>query len=175
VKEITPSRYQFIGPGSAEWAAFTPNPPESSEILGALSQLGTQLKPIPSVREAEWRKLAWNAPMNAPLALEGRLNGELPKSPELLERFDRILNECVQVALAEGIDLNPDGHLRNRLLAAIEITASNLNSMAADVLRGRPTEIDWINGAIAKKALKHGLKAPENERISAEIRKLSTH
>jgi ketopantoate reductase len=43
--------------------------------------------------------------------------------------------------------------------------------MAAAKAKNRPTEIDWINGAVAQKAAFHGIAVPETERIIAAMKK----
>ncbi|MFH0959162.1 MAG: ketopantoate reductase C-terminal domain-containing protein, partial [Pseudomonadota bacterium] len=51
-------------------------------------------------------------------------------------------------------------------------TSGNLNSMLQDILAGRRTEIDFINGAIAAQAKSLGLEAPVNETLAMLIRSL---
>ena len=78
------------------------------------------------------------------------------------------------MARASGVEIDPSGTLQEEVLVSVRATAENLNSMAMDVLHGRPTEIDWINGAVQREALKLGISAPENTKIIHEIRLLSS-
>ena len=48
----------------------------------------------------------------------------------------------------------------------------NITSMLQDFRRGRPTEIDFINGAIAAAGKKHGIPTPANEFVVALIKAL---
>jgi len=45
-------------------------------------------------------------------------------------------------------------------------------AMLQDVCRDRPTEIDYINGAIVRLAARYGLRVPQHERICTQIRML---
>jgi 2-dehydropantoate 2-reductase len=127
--------------------------------------------------------------MNPVLALTGQKNGALFEQPALMTRFGKLLDEVVRVARASGIEIDPDGTLKEEILTSVRGTAQNLNSMAVDVLRprgarstvdvlrphtlGPATEIDWINGAVLRKAKALGVSAPENEKIIYEIKSLS--
>jgi 2-dehydropantoate 2-reductase len=72
-----------------------------------------------------------------------------------------LANEAAQVAEAERIHLPfPDP-----IIAAEEVaikTAANHSSMLQDVLRGAPTEIDAICGAVVKSGQKHNIDTPVN-------------
>ena len=49
-------------------------------------------------------------------------------------------------------------------------TAANYSSMFQDVLRGAPTEIDAISGAVMKRGAKHGIKTPYNKACWTMVR-----
>ncbi len=44
--------------------------------------------------------------------------------------------------------------------------------MRQDLLRGRPTEIDYMNGAIVALAAEHGIACPVNRRLTELIREM---
>ena len=53
-----------------------------------------------------------------------------------------------------------------------EKTSENKNSMLQDVLKGKNTEIDYINGKIVKYAQELGIKVPINETLTYLIKGL---
>jgi 2-dehydropantoate 2-reductase len=57
-----------------------------------------------------------------------------------------------------------------RTLAVAERTATNRSSMRQDVERGRSTEIESLNGELARRASDHGVDAPVNETLADLIR-----
>jgi 2-dehydropantoate 2-reductase len=72
-----------------------------------------------------------------------------------------LAREAAQVAIAEKINLS----FSDPIVAVEEVarkTAANHSSMLQDVLRGAPTEIDAICGAIVTIAKKHHMDAPMN-------------
>jgi 2-dehydropantoate 2-reductase len=103
-----------------------------------------------------WTKLLVNAVIN-PLSVLLQARNRIVA----LERFDAlkeaILAEGVAVAAAEGIELKVDAAFVNRFIAS-----DNLTSMLQDYRRGRPGEIDFINGAIVRLGRAHDIATPVN-------------
>jgi 2-dehydropantoate 2-reductase len=87
------------------------------------------------------------------------------------ERFDAlkspILAEGVAVAAAEGVELKMNAAFVNRF-----VSSDNITSMLQDYRRGRPGEIDFLNGAIAALGKKHGIPTPVNAYMAAIIKAL---
>jgi 2-dehydropantoate 2-reductase len=108
-----------------------------------------------------WGKLVINAGINPLTALLKVTNGELLERPSARALVSALANEATNVAHAENINLPFDDPV-----AAVEAvahkTAANHSSMLQDVLRGAPTEIDAICGAIVTIAEKHHMGAPAN-------------
>ena len=106
-----------------------------------------------------------NAGINALTAiLRDRPNGRLLERPEALTLLEAAANEVASVARAKGIELPfPDAAAEARRVA--RATASNLSSMLQDVLRGAPTEIDAINGAVVREGARLGVPTPANETL----------
>lgn len=108
-----------------------------------------------------WGKLIINAAINPLTALLKIPNGELLERPAAREMLRALAREAAQVAEAEKILLP----FADPVAAAEEVaykTAANNSSMLQDVLRGAPTEIDAICGAIVKTAKKHNIDVPVN-------------
>jgi 2-dehydropantoate 2-reductase len=109
-----------------------------------------------------WEKLAVNAGINAPTALARIPNGAL-RTGDVGTVASAAAREVAAAARAEGVDLPDD-----RAVAAVEsvadATADNRSSMLQDVERGRRTEVDSINGAVA------GEDAPVNATLAALLR-----
>ncbi|HMA28573.1 MAG TPA: 2-dehydropantoate 2-reductase [Thermoanaerobaculia bacterium] len=111
-----------------------------------------------------WGKLAVNAGINALSAILRVPNGQLLAQPEALALLEGASNEVAEVARAKGIALPfPDAAAETRRVA--RATASNLSSTLQDVLRGAPTEIDAINGAVVREGARLGVRTPANETL----------
>lgn len=110
-----------------------------------------------------WRKLAVNCAINPLSALIRVPNGELLHSLEARATMAEAAHEVGRVAAARGIEMEADPSL-----LAFEVarrTAANLSSMLQDVLRGAPTEIEQLNGAVVRAAERLGVAVPVNRRL----------
>jgi len=108
-----------------------------------------------------WGKLIINAAINPLTALLKISNGELLERPSARALMTMLAQEAVQVAHAENIDLPFDDPVAIVEEVARK-TAANHSSMLQDVLRGAPTEIDAICGAVVKIAEQHHIAVPAN-------------
>lgn len=127
---------------------------------------------LQSVSDAEslvWGKLVINAAINPLTALLQVPNGELLSHPKARKMMGALAEETAEVAEAEHVHLP----FENAVRAAEDVarkTAENKSSMFQDVLRGAPTEIDAICGAIMKRGQKHGIKTPYNKACWTMVR-----
>ena len=155
----------LLGPGLVKEAGAGIISIEQNQVLGpleaALRSAKFDVRVIQDVESLIWGKLVINAAINPLTALLRVKNGELLESPHARELMHTLVRETAQVAEAEGITLP----FENPIEMAEEVarkTGANTSSMLQDVLRGAPTEIDAICGAVVKTAEKHGLKTPLN-------------
>jgi len=74
----------------------------------------------------------------------------------------QIILETRAVAKADGVDVTEDECLEmfNKI---VDSNQTNKSSMCFDILNKRKTEIDFINGAVAKIGKNHGIKTPMND------------
>jgi 2-dehydropantoate 2-reductase len=79
--------------------------------------------------------------------------------------------EAVAVARAMGVRL-PDEAPLDRVRQVCEATSSNQSSMLQDILKGRPSEIDVINGAVVRKGAENGVPTPVNQMLTQLIKAL---
>ena len=76
------------------------------------------------------------------------------------------LDEAVEVANASGVQLSVD-EAREILgkIAGPNGTPGNKSSLRVDIENERPSEIDYINGAVVALGQKHGVPVPVNETL----------
>jgi len=116
-----------------------------------------------------WGKLAVNCGINALTALLGVCNGELLKREGASVMMRRAALECASVADAGGIVL-PFADAAARVTEVARKTAKNRSSMFQDILRGCPTEIDAINGAVVREGTRLQVPTPVNEALWQAIK-----
>jgi 2-dehydropantoate 2-reductase len=112
-----------------------------------------------------------NVGINALTALLRVPNGALAASAEARALMAGAIAEAVAVAQAHGTTLPYDDPLAHTLAVA-QATSANQSSMLQDVLRGSPTEIDAINGAVEREGLRLGVPTPINSLLAALVRAL---
>ncbi len=116
-----------------------------------------------------WGKLVINAAINPLTALLGVQNGELLSRPTARSLMGSTAREAACVADGLGIDLPyPDAVMAVETVA--RRTATNYSSMLQDVLRGAPTEIDSINGAIVSIGERIKVPTPVNRTLWQLVR-----
>jgi 2-dehydropantoate 2-reductase len=162
---ITTTGAALLGPGVVKAGGEGPISIEQHPALGPLQEaLQSANFPVQIVEDARslmWGKLVINCAINPLTALLRLKNGELLERPPAREMMGVLAQETAQVAIAEQIRLP----FQDPIAAAEEVaqkTAANQSSMLQDVLRGAPTEIDAICGAVVKVAQKYNLPTPMN-------------
>ncbi len=131
-----------------------------------------------------WKKLATNCAINPLTALHRCANGELVNMDnETNITMNGIIREVSRVALLDATDRGlPDESIQElqyeRLLSfvssVIQDTANNKSSMLQDVLAERETEIDYLNGFVARMARERcgGSECTFNENMVKKIKRL---
>lgn len=164
---VTEQGATLIAPGRVRPSGDGPTHIAGPESLAALFRsAGLDARAVDPALGASlaWGKLAANAGINALSAILKVPNGRLLERPEARALLEGAANEVAAVARAKGIALPfPDAAAEARRVA--RATASNLSSMLQDVLRGAPTEIDAINGAVVREGARLGVPTPANETL----------
>ncbi len=143
------------------------------ELQAMLTAAGWECRVVVDIWPHCWRKLVVNCAINPLTALTGLSNGELLEHPETTWIMERVVAEVCEVARAEGIDMEPKGMFET-VKEVCRATAGNRSSMLQDVLADRPTEIDYISGAVQKTGMEHHIPTPFNTGLYNLVKKLSS-
>ena len=125
------------------------------------------------VEALAWGKVIINAAINPLTAMLRVPNGALVESADTLELMRSIAGEAASVARAYRIAL-PYADPFERVRQVAQATATNRSSMLQDVLKGRPTEIDAINGKIVERGRAVDIPTPINATLTALVRALES-
>jgi 2-dehydropantoate 2-reductase len=139
-------------------------------IAQALIAAGVPTEISENVRGALWGKLVINCAYNALSAIAQLPYGEVVKGPGVAQVMRDVVDECLAVASAEGVHLPGDPHAIVRKL--VESMPAQYSSTAQDLARGKPTEIDYLNGLIVRRAEALGISAPVNRALWAVVKLL---
>jgi 2-dehydropantoate 2-reductase len=111
---------------------------------------------------AAWRKLVLVATANALTAATRKPFGDIVAGVTGQSVASAMLREAVTVARRDGAKLDP-GHAEEAFAFLTELGPSLRSSMLHDVERGRPTEVDFLNGEIVRRGREHATATPLHE------------
>lgn len=121
---------------------------------------GYPVQVAPGVAACEWRRSLWSLAVSGLCAALGERNGAVLDSPPLHALARELLQEARSVAAAEGVTLGDDD--LERVFVTTRTSRDSRNGMLQDLSRGQPTEMPFLNLAVARLAVRHGLFAPVN-------------
>lgn len=163
-----PDRLVLAGHGETWLGAAAP----ADTALAAATAATLGLGFAPDIGQRRWLKLAMNCAINPLTALRRCRNGELLQDAAALATMREVCAEVAAVMRAEGLVADA-GELFRLACDTARKTAANTSSMCADVIAGRATEIDFLNGFVVERGLAHGIAAPANARLREAVRALS--
>lgn len=144
--------------------------PRSTAIAELLTEAGLDGRIIPDIKKEGWRKAIFNCVINpATSLLQCEVGGIV--DPQLNPLKRQIVDECLAVAAADGVTFDEDFvAVIDRVFAG----ARTIASMRQDLMKGRQTEIDHMNGAVVDLGRRFGIVCPVNEAMATMIRHLES-
>lgn len=145
--------------------------PESArvrEIAAMFEQADVPCRISENIQGDLWVKLIWNCALNAISALSQAKYGRIAQHADAWKLVEAAVDELLAVAKASGIVLPgiPDRHTAIAGARKIATDMSGaLSSTAQDIIRGRPTEIDSLNGYVARRGAQLGIPTPVNHAL----------
>jgi 2-dehydropantoate 2-reductase len=163
---VTTGGATLLGPGEVraggEGKISLADHPRIAPLVAMLLASGFKVEKIDNVDSLAWSKLVVNASINPVAAVLAIANGEIFKRPTARELSSSLALEAAAVAASKKIPLNFNDPIK-AVEEVIYLTSANRSSMLQDVLRGAPTEIDAINGAIVRAGREAGVPTPVND------------
>lgn len=141
-------------------------------LVDLVRKAGIPVEGTASIRTEIWGKTMYNCALNPLGALMNVPYGRLAE-PHAWAIIEAIVAEVYAVARAEGVALawpDPASYLAFLASTQLPSTAGHHSSMLQDLSRGRRTEIDFLNGAIAAIGARHGVSAPVNACVADLVR-----
>lgn len=165
-----PGKIELEGTGSTEIQNFKPGGEEKAkEIVRILKDAGLNGIYSEDVKFSIWRKACVNGALNATCTLLDATLGEMFETDQAISITKNIVNEFVQVAEKQEVQLDFEDTVEYIIKTSHEL-GHHYPSMHQDLMQhNRLTEIDYINGAVARLAEEYGLKAPTNALITELI------
>ena len=142
-------------------------------VISRLSSSGLAIAAEPDIHQRLWNKLVINAGINPFTALLDCPNGEIVNDPFFVAHIDALCEEIAQVMACDTAAPLTAADILDQIKHVATSTASNTSSMRSDVQKGRPTEIDVINGYIVDCGARAGIATPVNQTLVRRVKELS--
>jgi 2-dehydropantoate 2-reductase len=160
--------------GGKTWIGPFPEKPASmnevEKLADAINRAGMECLAMEDARGAQWTKLIFNSASNAMAALTRLPHGVACDQTGVRKVMSELVKEGVAVADALGITLDSDPD--ELIDYGREKAYHHPPSMLQDVFAHRLTEVDALNGGIARLGQEHGVPTPLNEAMAAIIKGL---
>jgi len=148
----------------------------TKEIAAVLSANGLPTEPSDNIRLDIWRKLMANIAISAVSGITGLNIGQIFNQHLADDVSYAALDEAIVVANAAGVNLNTEE--AREILAKIagpNGTPGNKSSLRVDIENERPSEIDYINGAVVKLGNQHNVPVSVNQTLVTLVHGLQAH
>ena len=144
----------------------------AKEMALAMNEAGLPTVDTDRIQTVLWSKVAYNCALNPLSALLNVPYGALAENTHTRQIMDDVIEELYAVALAMGVPLEPetaDGYRESFYGKMLPPTAAHYASMREDLLLGRRTEVDALNGAIARFGTERQVPCPANALLTALV------
>lgn len=161
------------------------------ERIASLLALGDTCRATQNLWGERWSKLTINAMRNGVCALTGMTGKQRDTDPVARKLSISLGSSCIRVGRALGLMLEPVGGLDLDLLARAESDAAAMEaitrmimdvassrsdaqrpSMGQDILKGRRTETEDINGLVARRGEQVGVDVTLHRRVNETIKRI---
>jgi 2-dehydropantoate 2-reductase len=165
-----PGRVKHVGRGDL---VVGPRDAQTELIAHLFERAGVGCRISDNIAGELWTKLTWNCALNAVSALGRAKYGQIAASPDARKVVETAVHEVLAVAQAAGV--HPPGFEDPQvaLAGAFKIAtqmAEALSSTAQDMNRSKRTEIDSLNGYIARRGAELGVPTPVNQALYALVK-----
>ncbi len=146
------------------------SPDIGARIAAAFGAAGVPVEVSDNVIGALWAKLVVNCAYNALSAITQLPYGRMVQGDGVPAVMRDVVDECLAVARAVGVEVPRD--LLQAVPRIAETMPGQFSSTAQDLARGKPTEIDHLNGFVVRKGDALGVPTPANRVLLALVKLL---
>jgi 2-dehydropantoate 2-reductase len=141
-------------------------------IVAAFASAGVKVDISDNVLGTLWAKLIVNSAYNALSAITQLPYGRLVQGAGVPQMMSDVVDECLAVAKAAGVQVPGDMHDAVRRIA--QTMPGQYSSTAQDLARQKRTEIDHLNGFVVRKGEALGVRTPVNRVLLGLVKLLET-
>jgi 2-dehydropantoate 2-reductase len=158
--------------GRGDLVIGSPYAEANLEIKNRFEAAGVPVVISDNVDGELWAKLVVNCAYNAVSAITQLPYGKMIQGAGVRELMRDVVEETLAVAKALGVKMAPD--MLERTYRIAEAMPSQFSSTAQDLARGKPTEIDHLNGYVVRQGAALGVPTPANRALHALVKLLES-
>ena len=165
-----PARVKHVGRGDL---VVGPRNARTENVAALFERAGVPCRMSDNIDGELWTKLIWNCALNAISALGRAKYGQIAASEDARKVVENAVNEVLAVAAAARIRLPGVENLKAGLAGALQIAtqmSGAISSTGQDLMREKRTEIDSLNGYIARRGAELGVPTPVNHALYALVK-----
>jgi 2-dehydropantoate 2-reductase len=140
--------------------------PRSDAIAALFTESGLDGRVSPRIEVEVWRKLIINCVINPITSMIGADVGSIA-DVRLDPLKQLVIEECLAVARAVGVEFDVD--FRD-MITEVYGSSRNISSMRQDLMKGKATEVDFLNGAVVSLGRRLGIECPVNAALVTIIK-----
>ena len=156
---------KHLGRGDLVIGPHSPNVDKTAEFF---SRAKLPCRVSDNIEGELWTKLVWNCALNAVSGLGRVTYGEIISSEDAKRVVETVVYEVLEVAKKKGIHPpgleDPKAAIEGAFLIGQQMSGTR-SSTAQDMARGKRTEIDSLNGYIARLGSELSVPVPVNHTL----------
>lgn len=172
LRAITNFGAAFLQPGVVQFNSHSYTAIEKSPVSNGLAknfaECGLNGYVSENIKIDIWKKLILNCVLN-PVTSILRIENKGIADERLYPLKKLIVDECLKVAKKDGVKFNMD--FVKAINSAIK-NSKNISSMQQDLIKGKKTEIGYLNGAVVELGKRYRIKCPVNEALVMVIKEI---
>ena len=142
--------------------------PASEALAQTLEAAGIRTTISGDIEAVQWTKLITNCAFNALSAVAGIAYGPMMQVEGARDVIASSVQEAADVARACGVAIPQD--LAAQILKIPAAMPNQTSSTAQDLSRGKPSEIDFLNGYVVRKGAELGIPTPTNQALQVMVK-----
>jgi 2-dehydropantoate 2-reductase len=131
----------------------------------ACAESGIDVEVSPDIEQTIWQKFVFLVGLSGATSLARSPIGPIREHPKTRAWLRDVLDEVVQVARAQSVDL-PEDYADDRLAFVDTVPATMTSSMHRDLERGNRLEVAWLSGDVVDRGQALGVPTPANRCIA---------
>jgi 2-dehydropantoate 2-reductase len=140
----------------------------SEALAQTLQAAGIHVTISDDIDRTLWSKLIINCAFNALSAVADISYGPMLEVEGTRDVVASAVQEAVSVARATGVSIADD--IIEQILKIPAAMPNQMSSTAQDLARGKPSEIDFLNGYVVRKGAELGIPTPTNQALQVMVK-----